>query len=207
MIVLGYDPGGADSANGVALLDATGERVTHATQSVCSVDEAVAWFEGKVDGRAPDAAGIDTLLYWETGRCGWRQADRWLKQRYPDVRGSVFSANSALGCMAVQGMALAMRLRERWPGIALSEAHPKVLYRALSGRRYAWGAAMDAWLGTHLGRPAGTGCANDHEWDALISAWAAWMGSTGRWTLDLRSLSAAPIEPVRDVTYWWPPDV
>ena len=55
----------------------------------------------KVYGATPAAAGIDTLLYWETGKSGWRSADRLLRQAYPAVEKSVISPNALYGAMAI----------------------------------------------------------------------------------------------------------
>jgi hypothetical protein len=44
------------------------------------------------------------------------------------------------------GMALALRLGERWPSILLNETHPKVLIPALGGERYADAAQKSVML-------------------------------------------------------------
>src|SRR5271166_7163486 len=105
MIYLGYDPGGANNSNGVAILDVSGTEPVYEVNSVKSVDEAIDWFSYRSDGRVPVSAGIDAFLYWDTGRCGWRDADLRLRDSYPSVGNSVLSQNSAYGSMAVQGMA------------------------------------------------------------------------------------------------------
>ena len=49
-------------------------------------------------------------------------------------------------------------------------------------------------------------CANDHEWDALISAWAAYKGFIGEWKRDLACLNAESenrVTPLEKVKYWW----
>lgn len=201
-VFLGYDPGGV---GGVAVLDLREDCPRLATASVRSVDEALGFFRKALAGAVPTAAGLDTLLYWETGRGGWRQSDLWLRKRYADVANSVVCSNSMYGAMAVQGMALAMRLREAWPDLPLCETHPKVLYRAMTGRRHSWGPEMDRWLLDAAGCPEAVAPSNDHEWDALVSAWAASNWASGNWTDDLRSLSSAAVEPTGGVAYPWPP--
>ena len=201
-VFLGYDPGGA---GGVAVLDLREDRSRLATASVRSVDEAFGFFRKALAGAVPTAAGMDTLLYWETGRGGWRQSDLWLRKRYPDVAKSVVCSNSMYGAMAVQGMAFAMRLRETWPDLFLCETHPKVLYRALAGRRHSWGPDMDRWLLHEAGCPDAAPPSNEHEWDALVSAWAASKWVSGIWTADLRAMSATAVEPAGRVAYPWPP--
>ncbi len=210
MIYLGYDPGGADGKNGIAILTMNGDAPIYHVASKCSVNDAIAWLNDRIGEEAPVAAGIDAFLYWETDICGWREADLWLRRSYPDVENSVLSSNSTFGSMAIQGMAFAMRLRQKWPEIALIESHPKVLYYALKGERYSWSSEMVSWLQEKIGCKGGDEFKNDHEWDALISAWAAMMGQRGNWDFNLRTLldknDKVPdvLEPAGSVNYWWP---
>jgi hypothetical protein len=106
--------------------------------------------------------------------------------------------------MAVQGMAMAVCLRKRWPEIALNETHPKVLYYALAQQRYAWGEGMVTWLRNAVRCTSGPDIANEHEWDALISAWATRCGISRVWSHDLKTHSQEALEPAGPVTYWWP---
>ena len=115
---LGFDPGGQ---TGVALLTVQGGRRHCKTACVDSVDAALSCATSLLDGKTPEAAGVDTFLFWEPTIGGWRRADRWLRDRYPEVLNSVLASNSTAGAMAVQGMGLAIRLRERWPQIELIE--------------------------------------------------------------------------------------
>jgi hypothetical protein len=75
--------------------------------------------------------------------------------------------------MAIDGMALALRSRERWPTTLLTQTHPKVLIPTLGGERYADASpeAAIAWFGKHSGLDAsgdwmrlGTGCEMLREW-------------------------------------------
>ena len=54
--------------------------------------------------------------------------DVMLRNAFPDVQASVLSSNSAFGAVSVQGMAIALRLKERWSDVLLNETRPKVLY-------------------------------------------------------------------------------
>jgi hypothetical protein len=157
---------------------------------VNSVKAALNWYDRELKDDRPDAAGIDTLMYWEIGPAGWRAADIWLRERYPAVRDGV--------------MAMAMCLRKSWPEIALNETHPKVLYYALAQHHYAWGEGMVTWLRNAVHCVSGPDIANDHEWDALISAWATRCGISREWSHDLKAHSREPLEPAGPVTYWWP---
>ncbi len=71
--------------------------------------------------------------------------------------------------MAVGGMALALRLRERWPSILLNETHPKVLIPALGGDRYADAAPEGgmAWFANHAGLDV-SGVRGDHQLGGLL---------------------------------------
>lgn len=197
---LGFDPGGQ---TGVALLTMENGQCRCATYTAASVDDALTWVTALLSNQTPTAAGLDTFLYWETGKRGWRGADRWLRDRYPDVRNSVLCSNTAAGSMSVQGMSLAILCRKHWPEIALIETHPKVLYFALTKRKHEWSSNMIKWLLKRMNCTS-VEIADDHCWDAAISAWAAMMGHTGSWKHDLRALSSAPIEPAGQCAYWWP---
>lgn len=104
--------------------------------------------------------------------------------------------------MAIQGMALAIRLREQFPGVIIVETHPKVLYHALSGDKYVWPENLITWLAEKINCDAQI--TTEHEWDAAISAWTALQGLKGVWVNDLRCLSTPTVEPAGPVHYWWP---
>ena len=155
---------------------------------------------------SPSGAGIDTLMFWSPGHAGWREADLWLREKYELAKKSVLSPNSLQGAMALQGMSLAILLRRDNRDFPISETHPKVLYHALSGEKYVATSElpkMREWLQSALGLSAS--CKNDHEFDAIISAYAAMMGYTRRWSKNLRDIESDNIlEPVGAVDYWWP---
>ena len=198
-LFLGFDPGGLQGF-GVACLQ--GEKVEAAT--VSTVAAAMNWAEAACSIRAPMAAGIDTLLHWCDGPSGWRPADQKLRAIYPAMRASVMSPNGLFGSMSIGGMALAMRLRERWPDILLNETHPKVLMHALGSERYAdkTAAAAVKWFADH----SGLGLAektSGHELDAVLSAWATREGLQRCWT-DLAESDASLLFPAGKVSYLWP---
>jgi hypothetical protein len=197
---LGFDPGGAI---GVALLTIGNTGSSCLTDCADSVDAVLDWASKTLDRQTPLCAGLDTFLYWETDDGGWRKADRWLRDKYPLVRKSILSSNSARGAMAVQGMALAIRLRERWPHIELVETHPKVVYYALANRKHSWPSGMAEWLIEEMDCRTAE-FVNEHCWDAAISAWAAMKGHKHCWKRNLRELSNMVIEPAGGCAYWWP---
>jgi hypothetical protein len=207
--IVGYDPG-AEKAHGFALLsveDGVIVRVTMDTLS--STEEVIRQIE-----QLPDflALGIDTLTCWSTGPGGWRPADRWLRDRYPDVAQSVVAPNSLRGAMAVGGMALLMALcADRTVKPNITETHPKVLFRALHKDKLKYDyiehrEPMDKLLSRLLGVDVAPN--NDHEWDAAISAFAALKGFSGQWPHDLHQLKAREneriLEPCGATHYFWP---
>lgn len=198
-VFLGFDPGGQDNF-GVALI----QDRTVAVATVSSVSDAVAWALAECGSKYPLAAGIDTLLHWCDGRSGWRPADLALRQSYPSARSSILSPNGLFGSMAIGGMALAMRLREHWPDLILNESHPKVLFYALAGQRYRPNEidAAIRWFLAHSGLDSNQ-VRNEHELDALISAWATRFGMSQGWS-DLVGEDRSLIFPAGRVQYLWP---
>ncbi|MGQ9372144.1 hypothetical protein [Azospirillum sp. ST 5-10] len=231
-IYVGYDPGGK-GANAVALLWVDGgPRRFALNRDVGSVDGAIDWIMRMAGGgMEPAAAGIDALLCWETGVAGRRGQDEWISRQMSAVKRevaephgrafqerqcrapSVQSANSLRGSMLFQGMAAAIRLRERWPAIPITETHPKALHFALRKATYpeagTWEPEQDIcrWLLDALGHPEGDPINSSDQWDALASAWAAYMGHSGAWSVDLMRAARCPILPAGPVHYWWPVDL
>ena len=89
---MGYDPGG-ENAHGVALLEVRehNDRWYPTSLQVAEtrcLRDAIAWFEQRTAAGRIVAAGIDTLTEWNTGTCGWRAADLWLRKKYPAAAAS-----------------------------------------------------------------------------------------------------------------------
>ncbi|WP_027230699.1 DUF429 domain-containing protein [Phyllobacterium sp. UNC302MFCol5.2] len=200
MIVLGFDPGGAKGF-GCCILRAS----SFSTATVSTIAEAMNWAISECGKEEPAIAGIDTLLHWSDGPSGWRNADLYLKQTHPGANSSVMSPNSLFGAMAVGGVGLAIRLREQWPRMLLTETHPKVLFHALYGSSYSKSQvalAMDWFIGkTALSNGV---IKNEHELDALISAWAAREGMANKWNDLCLPRTADMIFPAGAVSYFWP---
>lgn len=196
----GYDPGG-HQGNGVAAIYALNGALQDDKTLVCTkdtADEVVTWFKNQ---ETPLAMGIDTLTCWSGGRGSWRRADEALRIAYPDAQDSVMSPSSLMGAMSLNGMFVLLRLRQCHRDLYITETHPKVLHMAMKGKAYttilgnndgwsAVGGSIKKWTGEerkrwlndkvqkwlkplelcsdHRGTPR-----NDHEVDALISAYAA----------------------------------
>ena len=91
--------------------------------------------------------------------------------------------NSLRSAALVQRAMFVQRLREKFPGVPVTETHPKAAAIALGG----WDGLQIAALGC----PAGVG---EHERDAYFSAVAAREGFSGKWVRDL-SLMRSESEP------------
>jgi hypothetical protein len=111
--------------------------------------------------------------------------------------------------MCLNGLGVVQHLRTSRPDLVVSETHPKVLYFALSGNMHYWpnlAQAMRTWLSTQLN---GVQCTlnTDHEFDALLSAWACMNGVLFRWTQDLHASPmgiSTVVRPVGRTNYFWP---
>lgn len=204
---VGYDPGG-NGKHGLAratLRD--GNIVSVTTKTLRNVEDVVASI---LDVETLVGLGIDTLTCWSTGSSGWRPADRWLQREYPAVRNSIQAPNSLYGAMSVSGMAALVAVRQAFPGIFVTETHPKVLHHALSGRHYNYGGPNATVMNMNLSRWLSIDVApeNEHEWDAAISIVAVIHGLQGRWQRDLHALPPDSderlVKPCGRTAYVWP---
>lgn len=185
---------------------------------------------GAADLGPVQGLGIDTLTYWSSGRSGLRKADEMLRHVFdPLLRetgakkhfsSSVVAPNSLYGSMSVNGMFVLRQLRkssehpEPSSDLWVTETHPKVLYFALSGEKYDYGrhrVEMDGWLAKAMNMPLdgleeSVLTEDDHQWDALISAWAAHEGFTGNWEANLVACKDGENLdfPAGPVDYRWP---
>jgi len=207
--IAGYDPGG-NGRHGYALLRILDGKPASISITTLSNSEAVI---NEIRTEAILGLGVDTLSCWCTGSSGWRPADIWLRKRYPAVRNSIMSPNTLSGSMGINGMSVLIEAANTSIGITLSETHPKVLYYALTQKKYAkydddeQHAEMDSFLSKKLGG-LNVRTSNDHEWDAAISAYALMMGITGMWTCDLHKLQPEDncriVQPCGKTSYYWP---
>ncbi len=93
----------------------------------------------------------------------------------------------------------------------VNETHPKVLYYACTRKAHNFEAdreRMVGWLCNYLKSSTNTPIKTEHEWDALISAWATMKAVQGEWTHDLMRPNgdalAGLLTPIPDTTYYWP---
>ncbi len=194
---LGCDPGGVKSF-GLTKLYLNG---TYEAQTLSSVDDVMGCLEDQ-----PLGVGIDCPLWWSTGKGGGRKADEWIRSQYKLSGGEVQSVNSLRGAVVVQGIILAMELRKRFPGIAITECHPKPLLK-IFGILNIEKPSRNERLNAKFNLSGKYG--NEHERDSIVSAVAAREGFSGHWKRDLsQTRFHSEIDPKKmwfgPVNYWWP---
>jgi predicted nuclease with RNAse H fold len=194
---IGADPGGKGNF-GLAVLRSNDSVKTYC---VDCTDEAIQIVIQQVKSK-PDGVGVDARLWWSSGRSGDRQCDQWLRTRYALPCGQVQAANSLRSAALVQGAMFVQRMREEFPKVAVTETHPKAVWKALGMKS---GNAFVKRYGVR------TDIRDDqeHECDAIISAVAAREAFEGRWTNDLgRTRYASEQDPstywLAPIHYFWP---
>jgi hypothetical protein len=106
-------------------------------------------------------------------------------------------------------MSVLLATRCRLPDVRIVETHPKVLYWSLANRKHDYQATRDEMESMLCEVCALTlKTANEHEWDAALSALAAARGVLGEWTTDLHALPTRSgerlINPCGRTNYYWP---
>jgi len=192
MECVGFDPGGKD-AFGWCVVSFEGKASVCIGGVASSAADALAGASSALRA-VPAAVGIDAPLFWTAGED--RVADRAVRALVRAAgghNGTVGHVNSLKGACLVQGILIARMVAERWPGAAITEAHPKALH-LVSQAAQKFGARPEL---------AGTG---DHLRDAALAAFAAHALATGAtgWH-DLAALERAPFFPGgAPVRYWFP---
>lgn len=205
-VIVGYDPGG-NGNHGIAELrvrDGQPEALT--TRTLQTAEDVIRFLE---DMSHIVAFGVDTLTCWGTGPSGWRPADRWLRDNYVEIQNCIVAPNGLYGAMGLNGMAVLMALKLKFPSVLITETHPKVLYWHLYRQKYDYTNRKDSMDQTFVDVPGlDAAPATEHEWDAALSTLAALEGATGRWHLDLHSLPPLSderiISPCGKTYYYWP---
>ena len=172
--ILGFDPGGKD----------------HFAWSVCAVEGSqLLYCQSGVADNAQEvmqdlqlpasaqvvAAGIDAPMVWSYR--GNRFVDNIIGKELkgktlpkgrglPTKGGRVLAVNSLRGGALVQGLLLGKYLRETYPALAITEAHPTALLRLLNVPCFQSQLNLLCNLIADI--------ANEHERDATIAAFAAW---------------------------------
>ncbi len=207
--VVGYDPGG-NHRHGFARATIRDGRIDSVkTETLANVEEVLE----SIPKIQPLGLGIDTLTCWSTGPSGWRPADHWLRRRYRKVLPAIVASNALYGAMSVNGMAVLVAARQAFPGIFVTETHPKVLYHELFGKPYDFDRNRSV-MTEHLNQLSTfeeekVAPQNEHEWDAAISIHAVVSGLKGSWQRDLHALPTdlheRLVQPCGRTEYVWPP--
>ena len=194
----GADPGGKRKF-GVAALFEDGEVES---ERVSCAREAVDWIDERRFN--PLGVGVDAPLWWSSGPSGWRHADQWLICQYPQAQKTVMPINSIRGAVLIQGFLFAAEFRRRFPNLAVTEAHPKLVLHArnqtFDALAQEFGLTMDSQIVDEE---------NDDRRDAILAALAAREGFSGNWPRDLACLPPLTGEQIPSsrhlvpVNYWW----
>ena len=204
--VVGYDPGGNGNHGFARAMVRGGDVVCVTTKTLQTAEDVV---RSILDGEKPVGIGIDTLTCWSTGHSGWRPADRWLLQDYPDMQGAVIAPGGLRGAMCLNGMAVLAAVRQAFPDIFVTETHPKVLYYELFKDRYDYNGPNESIMDERLSELLGLDIEpqTEHEWDAAISILPVVRRLHGSWQ-DLHARPTDPgerlIHPCGKTTYMWP---
>jgi hypothetical protein len=210
-VLLGFDPGGLGAFGWCIVEDA--EELPLPVVAAGVGQDARDAFDQVVAQLSPEtnvqAAGIDSPLFWTASD---RQADQILRHEVkvcgaPSPGGTVQAVNSLRGACLVQGAMLGVLLRRRWPGLPISESHPKA-YLWLTGvaNMDHQPRSIDFTSLTSLfacGPDAGVG---EHVRDAAIASLCAWalVHRTCGWR-NLFLNENDPFSPIgQPLAYWMP---
>ena len=112
--------------------------------------------------------------------------------------------NSIFGGVLIQGFLFAAELRQRFPNLRVTEAHPKLLLHALGEEFEAVAQDFRLKVDPQIMRED-----NDDRRDAILAALAAREGFSGNWARDLAGLPPMDGEQIPSgrqltpVNYWW----
>lgn len=193
---IGADPGG-EGKFGLAILEGSGS--CH-TWVVDHADEAMSVIRERVHS-VPAGVGVDAPLWWSSGPGGLRRADQWIRETHGLASRNVQAVNSMWGAVLAQGMMFVMRIRELFPGVPVTEVHPKAVLAA----------GTEPWTGYFgaLSTDVTLDSQPDDRRDAIVAAVAAREGFEGRWRRDLAEMRyASEQDPSRHwlgpIHYFWP---
>lgn len=200
-VLLGFDPGGdtrfgwcvCDQSEGLPLAVRQAGRASTVKDAL---EQAVANLR---EGEEVLGSGIDAPLFWVP--TGPRAVDVAVRSAVrtagaPHPSGTVQHVNSLRGACVVQGMLLAVLLRDLFPNITISEAHPKALLWILGMLQR--NAPLESYVD-------GFGYRAEHERDAAVSCLNAWAAVRRPeiWQ-DLSFLDPKRYSPAAPVSYWMP---
>ena len=145
-----------------------------------------------MSGGQLSAAGIDAPLYWSQNGL-WRKSDVMVRAHHPN---GVLTVNSLYGACLAQGCMLAKKIESEYENCLITETHPKALLNAL----------IELKICSNVGKWSDE-ANNEHERDALVSAWAAAQALRGDgqnlFCLDNRNPKDIHVF-LKKTVYWWP---
>lgn len=191
-LVAGFDPGGKGKFGWCIARPSPWGIIKagvadHAVDAFCKVKKAVVEQSGKLV-----AAGIDAPLYWPyTGQS--RESDKYIRQQIDSkgAEGTVLAVNSLRGACLAQGIMIAEIIEKEYssPACHITETHPKALLAVCPELK-------ELVIGDE----------NEHERDAIISAWAAAqsISNNGRNLYCCENKAAIYRNFLKETCYWWP---
>ena len=200
--VAGFDPGGRDKKKkpqfGWCVAEFADSPNVIKKGTVACADEAFHEMHKSLNDTKGQlvATGIDSHLYWmRNGKR--RNADSivWdaLKKELPSATtGRVQAVNSLQGACLIQGFFLAKKIESNYPYCKITETHPKVLLE------------ISPKVKDYVNQVPSI--CNEHERDAIISAWAAAKcflhgGKPNLFCFENKKDIHAFLE---ETIYWWP---
>ena len=210
-LILGFDPGGegksqgdfgwsiCDTISGTLRPPFETGLAKNAWDALCKVKDALK--RHHPNGHPPVlAAGIDAPLFWNPQ--GKRTVDSYLKEVLKPfgMDRSVIQINSLRGACLAQGLLVGRHLRETWPLLPMTEAHPTVMLRLLHLARQSESADMADQIIEGL---------DDHQRDATLAAAAAWamLHQAPGWC-DLYIRERCPVKLLDPpIGYWMPQSI
>jgi len=209
-IILGFDPGGerafgwclcgVEAENFYVLKTGTSDHTQAALKN--SLTE-------RPSGGVVVGAGIDAPMFWTAD--GGREADNWLRRSIgrcgaPNTSGTVQHFNSLRGACVIQGLLTARLLKNKFPGLPITEAHPKALLWLLGlGKKKS---LPDKFMVPDLGTVSldRSKLGSEHQRDAVLGAITAWaMNKKPSSWADLLEMERGPILAVEQpIGYWMP---
>ena len=177
-LFVGFDPGG-EKKFGWAICSSEGSRLQilqtgkadHAEGALGAVKAAIP-YRAKIIG-----AGIDAPLFWVAN--GSRNADFLVRNAIKKLGaktpgGTVQQVNSLRGACLVQGPLIAKLLTKQYPGVLITESHPKALLYLLGIAKKE--VTPNSITVTDLEEYVRTvnNSYSEHERDAILGAVTAW---------------------------------
>ena len=209
-VLLGFDPGGAgkfgwavciDKVNGLKVLDAgTADNAKEAIEKSLRVIPKQA---------SVVAAGIDAPMFWVID--GARESDRRVRAAItllgaPSPGGTVQHFNSLRGACLIQGLLVLKLLRQIYPNLPVTEAHPKALLWLMGIARKGYEPKMVKPGDIEEIIIKGAEFGSEDERDAILGAFTAQasLRKTSGWE-DLLKFERDPVlAGEAPIAYWMP---